>query len=110
MDTMEQKREALLTVAKAFLDRGVYSQYDQRSMDRLIQVTPRRRKYLPPEAGNSQYTHFLDCSGYMSAIYLTAFGYELPSDLTWIMVDQMEPRKYLYNLTHDNPTVVVLHR
>ena len=38
MDTMEQKREALLTVAKAFLDRGVYSQYDQRSMDRLIQV------------------------------------------------------------------------
>ena len=101
MDTMEQKREALLTVAKAFLDRGVYSQYDQRSMDRLIQVTPRRRKYLPPEAGNSQYIHFLDCSGYMSAIYLTAFGYELPSDLTWIMVDQMEPRKYLYNLTHE---------
>ena len=100
MDTTEQKREALLTVAKAFYDRGVCTQYDQRSMDRLIQATPRRRKYLPPEAGNSQYTHFLDCSGYMSAIYLTAFGYELPSDLTWIMVDQMEPRKYLYNLTH----------
>ena len=100
MDTMEQKREALQTVVKAFLDRGVYTQYDQRSMDRLIQATPRRRKYLPPEAGNSQYTHFLDCSGYMSAIYLTAFGYELPSDLTWIMVDQMEPRKYLYNVTH----------
>ena len=100
MDTIEQKREALQTVVKAFLDRGVYTQYDQRSMDRLIQATPRRRKYLPPEAGNSQYTHFLDCSGYMSAIYLTAFGYELPSDLTWIMVDQMEPRKYLYNVTH----------
>lgn len=101
MDSMEQKQQVLLTVAKAFLDRGVYTQYDQRSMDRLIQATPRRRKYLPPEAGNSQYTHFLDCSGYMSAIYLTAFGYELPSDLTWIMVDQMEPRKYLYNLTHE---------
>ena len=96
MDTMEQKRQALLTVVKAFYDRGVYTQYDQRSMDRLIQATPRRRKYLPPEAGNGQYTHFLDCSGYMSAIYLTAFGYELPSDLTWIMVDQMEPRLYLY--------------
>lgn len=101
MDSMEQKQQALLTVAKAFYDRGVHTQYDQRSMDRLIQATPRRRKYLPPEAGNSQYTHFLDCSGYMSAIYLTAFGYELPSDITWIMVDQMEPRKYLYNLTHE---------
>lgn len=101
MDTMEQKQQAALTVAKAFLDRGVYTQYDQRSMDRLIQATPRRRKFLPPECGNSQYTHFLDCSGYVSAIYLTAFGYELPSDLTWIMVDQMEPRKYLYNLTHE---------
>ena len=101
MDTMQQKQQALLTVVKAFYDRGVYTQYDQRSMDRLIQATPRRRKYLPPEAGNSQYTHFLDCSGYMSAIYLTAFGYELPSDLTWIMVDQMEPRKYLYALTHE---------
>jgi len=101
MDSMEQKQQAVLTVAYAFCDREAYTQYDQRSMDRLIQVTPRRRKYLPPEAGNSQYTHFLDCSGYMSAIYLTAFGYELPSDLTWIMVDQMEPRKYLYNLTHE---------
>lgn len=101
MDSMEQKQQAVLTVAKAFYDRGVYTQYDQRSMDRLIQATPRRRKYLPPEGGNSQYTHFLDCSGYASAIYLTAFGYELPSDLTWIMVDQMQPRKYLYNLTHE---------
>ena len=100
MDTIAQKQQAVLTVAKAFYDRGVYTQYDQRSMDRLIQATPRRRKYLPPEAGNSQYTHFLDCSGYASAIYLTAFGYELPSDLTWIMVDQMEPRKYLYTVTH----------
>ena len=101
MDTIEQKQQAVLTVAKAFYDRGVYTQYDQRSMDRLIQVSPRRRKYMPPECGNSQYTHFLDCSGYTSAIYLTAFGYELPSDLTWIMVDQMEPRVYLYNHTHE---------
>lgn len=101
MDTIKQKQQALLAVAKAFYDRGVYTQYDQRSMDRTVQATPRRRKYLPPEAGNSQYTHFLDCSGYMSAIYLTAFGYELPSDLTWIMVDQMEPRKYLYHNTRE---------
>ena len=101
MDTMAQKQQALLTVARAFYDRESYTQYDQRSMDRVLQLTPRRQKYLPPESGNSQYIHFLDCSGYTSAIYLTAFGYELPSDLTWIMVDQMERRVYLYNLTRE---------
>ena len=47
MDTMEQKQQAVLTVAKAFYDRGIHTQYDQRSMDRLVQVTPRRRKYMP---------------------------------------------------------------
>ena len=100
MDTMEQKQQAVLTVARAFYDRGRFTQYDQRSMDLVLQLTPRRRKYLPPEAGNSQYTHFLDCSAYVSAIYYTAFGYELPSDLTWLMVDQMEPRVFYYELTY----------
>ena len=101
MDSIQEKQQAVLTVAKAFYDRGTYTQYDQRSMDRLLQLTPRRRKRLPPEAGNSQYTHFLDCSGYTSAIYLTAFGYELPSDLTWLMIDQMEAKRYQYVLTHE---------
>lgn len=101
MDTIEQKRQAVLTVAKAFYDRGQYTQYDQRSMDRVLQLTPRRRKRLPPECGNSQYVHFLDCSGYTSAIYLTAFGYELPSDLTWIMVEQLENRVFYYEVTHE---------
>ena len=101
MDTIEQKRQAVLTVAKAFYDRGQYTQYDQRSMDRVLQLTPRRRKRLPPECGNGQYIHFLDCSGYTSAIYLTAFGYELPSDLTWIMVEQLENRVFYYELTHE---------
>lgn len=101
MDTIAEKQQALVTVAKAFYDRAECTQYDQRSMDRLLQLTPRRRKRLPPEAGNSQYTHFLDCSGYTSAIYLTAFGYELPSDLTWIMVDQLENRVFYYEMTHE---------
>ena len=100
MDSIQEKQQALVTVAKAFYDRGVYTQYDQRSMDRVLELTPRRRKRLPPEAGNSQYTHFLDCSGYASAMYLTAFGYELPSDLTWIMVEQLENRIFYYELTH----------
>lgn len=101
MDSIELKQQALLTVAKAYYDRGKYAQYDQRSMDRVIQLTPRRRKRLPPECANSQYIHFLDCSGYTSAIYLTAFGYELPSDLTWLMVDQLENRVFYYEMTHE---------
>ena len=98
---MNIKQQAVLAVAKAFYDRGAYIQYDQRSMDRVLQLTPRRRKYLPPEAANSQYTQFLDCSGYVSAIYLQAFGYELPSDLTWLMIDQIKPRVFYYEFTHE---------
>lgn len=101
---MNNKQQALLTVARAYLDRGSCIQYDQRSMDRVLQLTPRRRKRLPPEAANSQYIQFLDCSGYVSAIYLEAFGYMLPSDLTWLMIDQMEPRIFYYELTHTETT------
>lgn len=108
MDTLEQKRQAVLTVAKAFYDRGKYAQYDQRSMDRVLQLTPRRRKRLPPECANSQYIQFLDCSGYTSAIYLTAFGYELPSDLTWLMVDQLENRVFYHEVTNEE-TVEEMH-
>ena len=108
MDSIELKQQAVLTVAKAFYDRGKYTQYDQRSMDRVIQLTPRRRKRLPPECANSQYIHFLDCSGYTSAIYLTAFGYELPSDLTWLMVDQLENRVFYHEVTNEE-TVEQMH-
>ena len=108
MDSIELKQQAVLTVAKAFYDRGKYTQYDQRSMDRVIQLTPRRRKRLPPECANNQYTHFLDCSSYTSAIYLTAFGYELPSDLTWLMVDQLENRIFYHEVTGQE-TVEQMH-
>ena len=97
----KEQQEILLAVADAFLRLGAYVQYDQRSMDRMLELTPRRRKYLPPECANSQYTQFLDCSGYTSAIYWQAFGYLLPSDLTWHMVDMMEPRVYYYERTYE---------
>ena len=97
---MNRKQQALYTVAKAFLARGAHIQYDQRSMDRVLELTPRRRKRLPPEAATGQYTLFLDCSGYASALYLQAFGYELPSDLTWIMVDKLETQLYYREFTH----------
>lgn len=55
---------------------------------------------LPPEAATSQHTLFLDCSSFVSAVYLQAFGYELPSDLTWHMIDMVRPRVFYYELTH----------
>lgn len=97
---MIEKQQALLTVARAYYDRESYVQYDQRSMDRVLELTPRRRKRLPPECANSQYTQFLDCSGFTTAVYFQAFGYELPADLTWHMVDYLEPRIYYRELTH----------
>ena len=99
--TREKKLEVLLATAKAYYDRNEWCQYDQRSMDRLIQLSPRRRKRLPPESATAQHIQFLDCSGYTTAVFLEAFGYELPHDLTWHMVDFLEPQVFYYELTHE---------
>ena len=48
MDSLELKRQAVLTVAKAYYDRGKYTQYDQRSMDRVLQLTPRSAEASAP--------------------------------------------------------------
>ena len=98
--TREKKLEILLATAKAYYDRNEWCQYDQRSMDRLIQLSPRRRKRLPPESATAQHVQFLDCSGYTTAVFLEAFNYELPHDLTWHMVDFLEPQVFYYELTH----------
>ena len=93
------KQQALLAMARAYYDRGVCLQYDQRSMDRVLELTPRRRKRLPPEAANSQEILFLDCSGFASSVYYNTFGYMPPQDLTWHMADRMEGRVYYKTLT-----------
>ena len=98
--TREKKLEVLLATAKAYYDRNEWCQYDQRSMDRLIQLSPRRRKRLPPESATAQHIQFLDCSGYTTAVFLEAFNYELPHDLTWHMVDFLEPQIFYYEVTH----------
>lgn len=54
-----EKTDALLAVAKAFYDRGPCVQYDQLSMDRLLRVTPRRRRMAAPEDATRQSTLFL---------------------------------------------------
>ena len=98
---LNEKQQALLAMARAYYDRGAYVQYDQRSMDRVLELTPRRRKHLPPESANSQYIQFLDCSGFTAAVYYQTFGYDLPADLTWHMVDLLEPRVYYYERTYE---------
>ena len=76
---------ALLAAAEAFLARGNSIQYDQRSMDRVVQITPRRDKLAPPEAATEQHMLFLDCSSFVNAVYHAAFGRVLDADLTWHM-------------------------
>lgn len=98
--TKQEKFEALYTVIRAYLSRGKYIQYDQRCMDRKLFLTPRRIKLIPPEAATSQKTVFLDCSSYVGAVYYEAFGYELPADLTWHMIDYVAPRVFYYEFTH----------
>ena len=94
------KISIVLEVAKAFYNRGAYIQYDQRSMDRILQLTPRPRRLLPPEAATRDRTVYLDCSGFVNAVYYQSFGYELPTDLTWNMIDYLKPRILYYELTH----------
>ncbi len=97
---IKKKSEILVSTARFFLERGAYSQYDQRCMDRTLFLTPRRRKLLPPEASTSQNTQYLDCSSFVGAVYYEAFGYELPHDLTWHMIDFVTPRVYYHECDH----------
>lgn len=99
------KQQAVLAMAKAYAERGTCLQYDQRSMDRVLELTPRRRKRLPPEAANSQEILFLDCSGFVGAVYFNTFGYMMPQDLTWHMADNMEGRIYYKELTGQESVV-----
>ena len=91
--------EALMAVADDFYKNNKHVQYDQRSMDRYVQMSSRRRKFFPPEAGTSQYGHHLDCSGFCFAVYYQALGMELPHDITWHMYELMEPVVYKYEKT-----------
>ena len=81
--------EALMAVADDFYKNNEHIQYDQLSMDRYVQISSRRRKFFPPEAGTSQCAHHLDCSAFCSAVYYQALGMELPHDITWHMYELM---------------------
>ncbi len=98
---LKEKAQIIKEVAMAYYDRGEKLQYDQRCMDRTMFLTPRRIKLIPPEAATSQKTIYLDCSSFVGAVFYEAFGYELPSDLTWHMIDYVTPRVYYYEFTKE---------
>ncbi|MBQ3021727.1 MAG: C40 family peptidase [Clostridia bacterium] len=98
---MDIKTQALLEVIKAYLNRGNKIQYDQRCMDRKLITTPRRDKYVSPETATGQKTVFLDCSSFVNVVFWETFGYEIPFELTWHMVDYFEPRVFLYERTYE---------
>ena len=98
--TTDLSAAALLSAAEAFLARGDAIQYDQRSMDRVVQITPRRDKLAPPEAATVQHMLFLDCSFFVNAVYHTAFGRVLDADLTWHMAQMIQPCVFRWQFSH----------
>ena len=96
---IRQKSDVIIAVAESYLSRGSAIQYDQLSMDRVLQITPRRNKFAPPEEATAQHTLFLDCSSFVHAVFYTAFGQELEADLTQHMIEQL-PSIYSCHPTH----------
>ncbi len=105
--TREEKARALLTTAKAFVDRGPALQYDQLSMDRKVQITSRRRYTLPPEAATDQQRLYLDCATFVCAVYYNTFGYRLEADVTWNIRDLVEDCVFCHHFTgNESPAVI----
>lgn len=93
------KAEALLTVARAFLDRGRAVQYDELSMDRICRITPRRELYSPPEKATGQRILFLDCSSFVFSVFYQAFNYCFKADVTSDMINLKDIRVFYYEIT-----------
>lgn len=91
----DMKIEALVTLAKAFFDRGGAVQYDELSMDRICRITPRRELFSPPEKATKQHTLFLDCSSFVFSTFYQAFGYIFEADVTNDMIDLSDIRVFL---------------
>lgn len=97
--TKEEKQAILLTTARAYMNRGQPLQYDQLSMDRVLQITTRRRYTLPPEAATSQQRLYLDCATFVCSVYYNAFGHRLEADVTWNIRDLVQDCVFRHNFT-----------
>lgn len=94
------KLGALLETAKAYYNRGIWIQYDELSMDRTLRITPRRYIGASPEEATREHTVYLDCSSFVWSVFKHAFDYELAADITWEMIDLVQPRVFYYEVTH----------
>lgn len=99
--TKKEKLDALLETAYAYYRRGAAIQYHQLSLDRVVRVTLRRKRGMPPEASTKQRMQFLDCSTFCWSVYHETFGLDMPADLTWEMCEIVKPRMYSYAFTHE---------
>ncbi len=99
MTSLERKTEVLLAVARAFMERGPWIQYDQRSMDRTVGVTPRHDWLCTPEFATEQHRLYMDCARFICTVYYAAFGVRLEADVTWNMLKAVKDRVFYYKLT-----------
>lgn len=97
--TKDIQVDALMTVAKAFFDRGSGVQYDELSMDRICRITPRRELFSAPEKATKQHILFLDCSSFVLSTFYQAFGYSFEADITNDMIDLTDIRVFYYEIT-----------
>ncbi|MBP5750853.1 MAG: hypothetical protein J6X24_08695, partial [Firmicutes bacterium] len=96
----KEKAEILLNTAKSYMARGVWAQYDQLSMDRLVHCSPRRSAFAAPEAGTEDLPLFLDCSSFIWNCLYQTFGIMLVADLTCHLIDILPSRVFYYEPTH----------
>ncbi|MCR4804592.1 MAG: C40 family peptidase [Clostridia bacterium] len=97
----KEKADILLKVAKAYMDRGHWLQYDQLSLDRIVRCTARRNAFAPPEAAAEGRYLFLDCAAFVWDCYYQAFDCRLEADMVINMIDHMSARVFYYELTHE---------
>jgi hypothetical protein len=97
----KQKADILLNMAKAYLDRGRWLQYDQLSLDRLVRCTARRNAFAPPEAAAEGRYLFLDCAAFVWDVYYQTFDCRLEADMVINMMDHLSARVFYYVLTHE---------
>lgn len=97
--TKQRKQEAVVAMARAFLNRGGLIQYDQSRLDPNHITFSRRELFALPEEATKQHTTHIDCSGFVYAVLYQTFGYHLKENLTHNMFDLEDIKVFHYDVT-----------
>ena len=95
----QRKQEAVVAMARAFLNRGAMIQYDQSRLDPNHITTSRRDLFASPEEGTKQHITHIDCSGFVYEVYYQTFGYQLKKTLTHDMFELDDIKVFHYDVT-----------